>query len=249
MYVNKVKKALLEGGKAFGLILSWPQPQTVEIVGKLGMDYIQIDGEHGAFTLREIEETCRAAELHGMTVIARIPNIQSSTINQFLDRGVQGVIAPHISTRADAEQVVKSVYFGPKGDRSFGSARGVDFALTKKDRPAYFAESNRQMLVGVMLEDRASIDNLDEIMAVPGIDFLYIGMNDFAQGLGFPGEADHPEVLRHRDETFARVHAAGHKMREDFVVELGSKEMVISGTKKVFEKKAQYVASKSSGEK
>jgi 2-keto-3-deoxy-L-rhamnonate aldolase RhmA len=233
--VNKVKQAAMSRTKAYGFVLSWPAPQMVEILGTLGMDYVQIDGEHGLFSLQDVEETCRAAELYGMTPIARIPNIQSSTILQYIDRGVKGIIAPHVSNRQDAQAVVNAAYFGPIGDRSLGSARGAGFQLWEEDGREYYAESNKQMLVGVMLEDRESLEKLDEIMAVPGVDFLYIGMNDFSQGLGFPGQPDHPEVLKARDEIFARVHGAGKLMREDIVVEISSAKLVSAGAKKVLE--------------
>ena len=106
--VNKVKQTAMSRTKVYGFVLSWPAPQMVEILGTLGMDYVQIDGEHGLFSLQDVEETCRAAELYGMTPIARIPNIQSSTILQYIDRGVKGIIAPHVSNRQDAEAVVKA---------------------------------------------------------------------------------------------------------------------------------------------
>ncbi len=237
MAINKVKQAIQNKTKAYGMVLNWPSPQIIEIVGTLGFDFVQIDGEHGAFDLVDIEEACRAAELVGITLIARVPGIESRTVNQFLDRGVQGIIGPHISNKADAEQLVRASKFGPMGERSFGGGRGVHFGLRKDNRPEYYAEANRQMLVGAMLEDRASMDNLDEIMAVPGIDFFYIGMNDFAQGHGYPGGTDAPEVLAAREEAFKRVHAAGHLMREDFIVEVHAIGMVIAGAKSIIDQR------------
>ncbi|MET4578215.1 HpcH/HpaI aldolase family protein [Ottowia thiooxydans] len=242
--VNKVKQAANHRTKVYGFVLSWPAPQMVEILGTLGMDYVQIDGEHGLFSLEDVENTCRAAELYGMTPIARIPNINSSTILQYIDRGVKGIIAPHISNAEQARQVVDAAYFGPIGDRSLGSARGAGFQLWEEDGREYYAESNKQMMVGVMIEDREGMDKIDEIMAVPGVDFLYIGMNDFSQGLGYPGEPDHPEVLKARQYLFDRVHAANKLMREDIVVEISSAKLVAAGAKKVLEAKAKDLAAR-----
>lgn len=230
-FPNKVKAALNDGRKSYGAIPSWPSPQTVEIVGRLGLDFIQIDGEHGAFSLREIEETCRAADLCGMTTLARVPDIRSSTIQQFIDRGVQGIVAPHISTVEQAEQVVRAAYFGPLGDRSFGSARGVDYAMDKGDRPAFYRRCNDNMVVCLMIEDREGLENLPGMVKVDAVDFFYIGMNDFSQGLGYPGQAKHPEVLKARAKAFDIVHAAGKRMREDFIEDVSSKEIVIEGTR------------------
>ena len=239
MAINKIKQAIRSGTKAYGMVLNWPSPQIIELVGTLGFDFVQIDGEHGAFDLCDVEEACRTAELVDLTLIARVPNIESSTINQFLDRGVQGIVGPHISGRADAEQLVRATLFGPMGERSFGGGRGVHFGLRKDNRPQYYAEANNQMLIGAMLEDKASMDDLDDIMSVPGIDFFYIGMNDFAQGHGYPGGTDAPAVLEARAEAFRRVHAAGRLMREDFIVEMHAIEMIIAGAKKVTERRSK----------
>lgn len=115
----------------------------------------------------------------------------------------------------------------------------MHFGLRKDNRPQYYADANSQMLVGAMLEDKASMDDLDGIMSVPGIDFFYIGMNDFAQGHGYPGGTDAPAVLAARAEAFSRVHAAGQLMREDFMVEMHAIEMIIAGAKKVTDRRAK----------
>lgn len=240
---NKVKIAIREKRRACGLVLTWPSADIVEILGAhLDFDYIQIDGEHGAFNLAEVEEACRAADMVGMTPIARVPNILPSTINQFLDRGVRGIVAPHISTKEEAERLVRACYFGPKGERSFGGGRGVDFGLIKKNRPEYYEEANRQMLVGIMLEDRAAIDNIDDLLSVEGIDFFYFGMNDFSQGMGYPGRPDAPEVLQARTETIKRIHAAGRLMREDFTNEMNLMDVIVAGVKKITDRRAQESA-------
>lgn len=235
-FPNRVKAALNEGRTAYGVVLSWPSPQTVEIVGRLGLDFVQIDGEHGAFSLREIEETCRAADLCGMTTMARVPDISSSTIQQFIDRGVQGIVAPHISTVDQAEQVVRAACFGPVGDRSFGSARGVDYAMDKGDRTEFYQRCNANMVVCLMIEDKAGLENLPQMVKVNAVDFFYIGMNDFSQGLGYPGQAKHPEVMKARARAFEIVHAAGKKMREDFIEDVSFKEVIIEGTRPLWQR-------------
>lgn len=236
---NKVKRAAVSGGKSYGFILTIPAPQIVEILGRLNFDFVQIDGEHGLFDMKDIEHVCRTADLAGMTPIARVPDLSSITINRFLDRGVRGIIGPHISSREDAEQLVRASYFGPMGDRSFGDGRGVQYAVRKGDLVRFYQETNEETLVGAMLENRAAVDNLDEILAVPGIDFFYIGMNDFSQGLGYPGQPDHPEVLRIRDETVARIHAAGRLLREDFLVEMRTNELLLAGAKRIADQRTQ----------
>lgn len=231
--LNRVKAALREGRKAYGYHLTFPSPWIIEILGVLPFDYVWFDGEHGPFGLDQIEELCRTAEAVGITPIARVPDIGSSTILRYLDRGVKGIIGPHIASQADAEQLVRACYFGPLGERSFGANRGTDYNYGITDRVAYYREANEQMLVGALLEDANVLKELDDILAVPGIDYFGIGHNDFSQSLGYPGQPDHPEVVKAMQEITDRIHKAGRKMGNDFMVSAWIQDMLIEAGQKI----------------
>jgi 2-keto-3-deoxy-L-rhamnonate aldolase RhmA len=212
---NRVKAALRAGRKAHGYNLSFPSPWVIDILGKIDFDFVFIDGEHGPFGLDQLEDLCRTAERYNLTTIARVPDIGSSTILRYLDRGIMGILGPHIATEADARQLVKACYFGPIGERSFGANRGTDYNAGIPDKAAYYRESNEQMLVVALLEDVAVLETLDAILSVPGIDLYSIGPNDFAQSLGYPGQPDHPEVVKTMKEITRRIQAAGKTMQLD----------------------------------
>src|ERR1700675_4818863 len=110
---NRVKAAMRAGHKAYGYSLTFPSPWVMDILGKLEFDYVFIDGEHGPFDLERLEHLCRAAERYHLTTFARVPDIGSSTILRYLDRGIMGILGPHIATEADARQLVRACYFGP----------------------------------------------------------------------------------------------------------------------------------------
>ena len=148
------------------------------------------------FGLEQLEELCRTAERHGVTPIARVPDIGSSTVLRFLDRGIRGIVGPHIAAQGDARPLVQACYFGPLGSRSFGANRGTDYNEGIADKVAYYREANEQMLVCALIEDARVLDDLDGILSVPGIDLFSIGPNDFALSLGYPGEPDHAEVRK-----------------------------------------------------
>jgi len=150
-----------------------------------------------------------------LTAIARVPDIGSSTILRYLDRGIMGILGPHIATEVDARQLVRACYFGPLGERSFGANRGTDYNAGIADKAAYYREANEQMLVCALLENVAVLDNLDAILSVPGIDLYSIGPNDFAQSLGYPGQPDHPEVVKTMHEITNRIRQAGRTMQLD----------------------------------
>ena len=226
---NRVKRAIAEGRRAVGLRLTIPSPEIVDMLGGVKPDFIFIDYEHGVFDLPSVENICRAADLIGATPIARVPDISAGTIVHLLDRGVQGIIGPHIASRADAETLVRNCLYAPQGRRSFGGGRGARYQDGIADMPAYMAACNAQMLIGAMFESRDAIDALDEILAVPGIDYFMFGPADFAQDMGHPGTPKHPEVVAAMEAAIARVHAAGRLMREDIMRMANIKDIVMSG--------------------
>ncbi len=239
---NRVKAAIRDGRVAQGYNLTFPSVHVVEILAPFDFDYVWFDGEHGPFELEQIEHLCRAAESVGVTPIARVPNIGSSTILQYLDRGIQGIMGPHIASKADAEQLVAACLFGPEGRRSFGGHRGCDYDFELGDKAAYYKKCNDNLIVAALLEDDGVLENLDEILSVPGIDYFSIGPNDFAQGLGFPGESNRPEVIEAMNEIHARIRESGYNVGSDVTKAVQVKEMLTNGARAFFENSAESAA-------
>jgi 4-hydroxy-2-oxoheptanedioate aldolase len=109
-------------------------------------------------------------------------------------------------------------YFGPLGERSFGANRVTDYNAGIPDKVAYYREANEKLLVFALLEDVAVLKNLDVILSVPGIDLYRIGPNDFAQSLGYPGQPDHPEVVKTMQEVTRRIQQVGGRMQSDVMM-------------------------------
>ena len=227
--VNKIKSAMQAGRKAHGFRLTIPSPAVVEILGFLRYDYVYIDDEHGVFGNEVLEDICRAADLVGMTPIARVPDLTGPTVNRRLDRGIRGIVGPHVSSAADAEMLVQSCHFGPRGNRSLGGGRGVQYQTAIPDMKAFYAAANENMFVSAMIEDQDGMDSLEQIVAVPGIDCIMIGLNDFAQSLGHPGDTEHPEIKAAAREVARRVRAAGGRMRDDVLVLGNLPDMLLAG--------------------
>lgn len=228
---NRIKAAMREGRKAYGVRLTFPAPEVVEMLAPAGLDFIFLDCEHGILDMPAIENVCRAADLTGQTPIARIPDIGTGTITQFLDRGVRGIIGPHVETMADAKQLADSCLFGPDGHRSFGGGRGTNYQNGIDDMPSFLRAVNESLLVGAMLESALAVENLDAILSVPGIDYLMFGPADFAQDLGYPGQVSHPDVMKATEAATARIHAAGKPMREDIMAFTGVKNLLLDSAR------------------
>lgn len=209
MLTNSMKATLLSGRPAIGLSVMIPSPQVVEMAGRLGFDWVLIDGEHGTINRETVELMAMAAQAGGTIPIARPATNSADAILQVLEAGALGVQVPHVSTAGDARRAVDAVKYHPLGSR--GLAAGTRPAGYGFDGPAadYVQASNRETLVCVQIEDTDGLANLREILAVPGIDVFFVGPSDLAQAMGYPGRSDVPEVREAIDRAFRTILAAG----------------------------------------
>ena len=193
MRTNNIITRMKAGEMAYGCNLSFPSSTLIELMGRVGFDFVMFDGEHGPFTPEVLDDLCRFADMAGLTPVARVPNIEDSTILRFLDRGIMGIMGPHIINKERAEQLAQACRYAPRGKRSFGSGRGAYFG-DYESGPAYMEHTNSNILVMAQLEDVQALDNIDEILSVDGIDIYSSGAQDIAQSMGLPGQPNHPKV-------------------------------------------------------
>jgi 4-hydroxy-2-oxoheptanedioate aldolase len=205
MRTNTTKAKLAEGKVVFGAIISRHAPDLVELFGAIGYDFVMIDCEHGPMSLDEVEHMVRAAEVFGITPITRIPNHEDSTILRYLDRGVQGIIVPHVNTRQAAEAVARAARYHPEGHRGVAGGRPHDYGVgVSREQSARFI--NAQLLVIPMIEETLAVDNLDAILTVAGIDVLHVASGDLGQSMGNPGAEAVRTVMR---QVVPRIRAGG----------------------------------------
>jgi len=206
MRTNTTKAKLAEGRVVFGAIIGRHAPDLIELFGAIGYDFVMIDCEHGPMSLDEVEHMVRAAEVFGITPITRIPNHEDSTILRFLDRGVQGIIVPHVNTAKVAEGVARAARYHPDGHRGMAAGgRAHDYGVgTTRDESTRWV--NSQLLVIPMIEETEGVDNLDAILKVPGVDVLHVASSDLGQSMGNPGAAAVRQLMR---EVVPRIRAGG----------------------------------------
>ena len=108
MKKNKVVTNLQTGKKSYGCQLNSPSSEQIELLGMAGFDFVLFDGEHGTFTPDTLEDQTRVAEMSGLTPFAMVPNVESSTIHSFLERGIQGIHGPNIPTKEDSEKLTRA---------------------------------------------------------------------------------------------------------------------------------------------
>lgn len=203
--VNRMKEKLQQGKAVFGVSIMIPSVQIVEMIGKLGFDWVLIDCEHGSISLETVELMAMAAQASGLTPIVRPPKNDAEIILQYMDRGVMGIQAPHVSTATEARAVVSAVKYHPHGTRSLAvgtRAANYGFNLTLGE---YTQQANKEILVCVQIEDTDALANITEIAGVEGIDVLFVGPSDLSQCLGYPGNSGHPVVREVMQNAFTTI--------------------------------------------
>ena len=191
---NRTLRQLREGKLAIGLGLR--QARTVDIAqmaSTCGFDWLFIDCEHNSMDLDNAAQIAAASLAVGITPIARVAGFEHWHASRLLDNGAQGIVFPHVDTASDAQRVANACRFPPVGKRSMGGGlQQVGFAAMPVGEVARAV--NEETLVVAMIESPQAVENADAIAAVPGIDALLIGTNDFCFELGIPGQFNDPKV-------------------------------------------------------
>lgn len=208
MRSNKTAAKLLAGEPVFGVSPVIDHPDMIELLGYMGYDYVLLDCEHGSLTEDSVCDTIRAAYATDITPIVRVPVNTPHVILRYLDQGSQGVIVPHINSEEEAKAVVAAAKYGPLGKRGFGGFRPHEYQSIVS-RQESLEQSNRETLIIIMIEEMKGIENLSEIITVENIDVFLFGACDLSQSMGYPGQCDHPEVLKVIDKAIAQTVGAG----------------------------------------
>lgn len=176
-----------------GIFSKTSDSNFVEATGLAGIDFIILDQEHGIVTSEKLLDHVRASKVSNLKSFVRVPYLNSNCIGKALDSGADGVMVPNISTKEEAQKAVQYAKFFPHGTR--GVCRFVKAAqFGTIDKAEYFEEENKKTLI-LQVEGLAGIQNLESILSVEGIDFIFIGPYDLSQALGMPGEIYNAYIL------------------------------------------------------
>ena len=192
LYLNKAKERLLAGEK---LSAGWVQLGSSiasEIMADAGFDMLVLDGEHAPLDATNMVTLLQA--MKGVPSMVRAPWNDFVTIKRLLDIGVMGVHIPYVNTAEESEAAVKACKYPPEGIRGIaGSVRAAGFGTNPGE---YLQRVNDQLLIMVALETPKSVENLDAMMEVPGVDGIFIGPMDLATTHGYFGNPAHPDVQK-----------------------------------------------------
>jgi 2-keto-3-deoxy-L-rhamnonate aldolase RhmA len=196
---------LAAGKTLLGTCITFFDPTVTEALSRV-LDFVWIDTEHNAMSLERVLGHLMATKGTETTPLVRVPANDPVLIKPVLDIGAAGVIVPLVKTADDVRLAVSACKYPPEGVRGFGPRRPSGYGA--RGGPEFLHAANSTIITIVQIEQKEALNNLSEILAVPGLTSIVVGPNDFAASLGFPGQARHPEVLRAIDTVIAKAREA-----------------------------------------
>ena len=200
---NRIKRALKEGQSVVGtMVVEIRQPAVMQLLANAGFDFAIIDNEHGAFNIETIADLSRTAVQVGVTPLVRIPDLTYPHIAQTLDAGAQGIMLPRVTNVEQVREAVQFMKYPPMGIRGSALSRGyTNFKSAPVDQA--MAEVDQETMLVVQIETRQAVENMEEIITVPGVDVALIGPNDLSIAHNVPGQINGPEVRSIIESTIA----------------------------------------------
>jgi 2-dehydro-3-deoxyglucarate aldolase/4-hydroxy-2-oxoheptanedioate aldolase len=174
----------------FGTWVKLPTLETVELLGHAGFDFIVVDMEHAPLTLESAYRAIVVAQALGMGALVRVPDRSDSHLQRLLDAGADGILVPRVTDAATCRASVDAMRFSPTGERGLGStSRAGRWGLAPQ--ADYLALGATGIVRGVQIEDQGALRAIDEILAVDGLNAIFIGTGDLSLSSGVP--ASHPD--------------------------------------------------------
>jgi 4-hydroxy-2-oxoheptanedioate aldolase len=205
--INSFKQALKEGRRQIGLWQALASPYAAELCAGSGFDWLLFDGEHAPNDVPTMLAQLQAVHAYPVHPVGRPPLGEVRLIKQYLDIGFQTLLIPLVDTPEQAALMVRAMRYPPGGIRGVGagSARVSNWNRVEN----YFRDADEQMCLLVQAETVAAMQNLEAIVAVEGVDGVFIGPADLSAAMGHRGDAGHPEVQAAIEDGIGRIVKGG----------------------------------------
>jgi 2-keto-3-deoxy-L-rhamnonate aldolase RhmA len=219
---NLIKQALKRGEPVIGTMLSEvTSPGFIWMLANAGFDYVFIDMEHGVYTVPIVADMIKVARLAGIVPLVRVPDLAYHAIAPILDHGAMGLMLPRVETRVLVEEFVSYMKYPPIGVRGGTAGRGhTDYGGAGARE--LVEHMNEHTLVILQIERKRAVEDIDELLAAPGVDVALIGPFDLTISFG-EADASAPVV----DEAIGRVVASAKRNRVASGIHLGDPATVL----------------------
>ncbi len=189
---NRVKRLCREGKPTAGAWLQLTSTFSAEIMARAGFDWLIVDLEHAPGDFANLAAQLQAMNGSDCVPFVRAPWNDAVAIKRILDTGVMGVLIPYVNNAAEARDAVAACKYPPQGVRGVAaSPRAAHFGQNSMD---YLKSANDEIFIMTAVETEEAVENLDDILAVEGLDGVFIGPMDLATSMGHFADASHPEV-------------------------------------------------------
>ena len=202
---NVLKKKLRNNDLTIGSWITLGHPAIAEIMAGAGFDWLVIDLEHSVISIDLAGDLIRTAELCGVAPLVRLTSNGPDQIKRVMDAGAHGIVVPMVNTPREAAQAVAATRYAPAGSRGVGLARAQGYGVSFVD---YLKWQNDGPVVIVQIEHKDAIEQLENILTVPGVDGFIIGPYDLSCSMSIPGQFDHPDFIA----AIARIRKTGQKL-------------------------------------
>ncbi|MBN2897718.1 MAG: hypothetical protein JXO44_02990 [Clostridia bacterium] len=238
--MNQVKEKMLKKEQPLGSFLVVATQSHVECLGDVGLDYVIIDTEHGPYDTENMINLIRGCERAGITPFVRVANADHKEIQRSLDQGAKGLIVPMLNTLEDFKKVVSLAKYKPIGNRGFAGVRSNDYGYDEHIADGievFMANCNDEILVLPQCETVGALEIIEEVMALDGIDGIFVGPFDLSISLGVPVQFDHPIFL----EAIERILAACKAADKPAIIYAGNIDAARDALKKGFDSVAYSI--------
>ncbi|MGO2558375.1 MULTISPECIES: HpcH/HpaI aldolase family protein [unclassified Brachybacterium] len=190
-----------------GMWLCSGSPLVAEIAAGSGLDWLLLDMEHSPVTLDAVLTQLQAIAAYPITPMVRIPVGDAVIIKQVLDLGAQNLLVPMVSTAEQAREMVEAVHYPPRGRRGVGSALSRSARWNRVE--GYLGDAAQHVALFVQIESAEAVENIEQILAVDGIDGIFVGPSDLSASMGLLGQQSHPDVVAAVRHCVAAARSAG----------------------------------------
>lgn len=206
-HANSFRSRVLAGEWLCGSFINLGSALTAEIAARAGFDWLMLDYEHGPGSEETLLHQLQAVEAYKTATIVRIAANEAPRFKRALDLGAGGVMVPYVNNAEEAQSAVSAVRYPPHGTRGVSKFnRAAGFGLGFDD---YYKHAHERLVTMAQIETPESLERLDAIAGVDGVDVLFIGPLDLTTNLGIQGEFDHPLFVDARQKVAAAAKRAG----------------------------------------
>ena len=205
--VNPLKASLKSGQVVIGPLVQLPSVPLLASLAQpqVGFDWVWIDLEHGSISAETLYQMMQVTKGSSATPVVRVQRNNECLIGSALDAGAKGIMVPFVNSREEAESAISALRYPPQGERGYGSLLAAEhWGMSMAD---YLRAANDEVLAILQIEHIDAVENIDDILSVPGIDLIFIGPGDLAGSIGLLGQKHHPKV----EELIQKVVSAAQR--------------------------------------